>query len=265
MPNNNINVLITRPEQEGRVLAATLNNSGIHTLCQPLFDYQLNEKKENLLQLLSQDQQPIIIFISVASVTYANKAHPIAMWPTSKIIAVGNATSKALMALNINAITPTEQTSEGLLELPELQNVGGEKIIIVRGDGGREHLAQSLKLRQATVYYFEAYQRIWRQLDSNIAQHWRNNKINCIVITSDALLQSVVQLMNLSDSTLYHYWQNNCYWVVASDRIAQRAKALGLKHVINARGANDKAISDAILSNIMFSDVIINTEQDDDR
>ena len=268
MPNNKLNVLITRPAIEGRVLANTLKKMGAHTHCQPMFDYQLNNTPENLSHLFSQVKHPIFIFISVASVTHANSILPINTWPVSKIIAVGSATSKALNALNINTITPTLHTSEGVLSLADLKSVDGQDVVIVRGDGGREHLAESLKSRKAIVYYFESYRRIWRQINSDVVQFWRSNNVNCIVITSDALLQSVVQLINLSDSHVDNhsnsYWFTTCCWVVASERIAQNAKSIGLLNVVNANGASDKAISAAI-STVITSDVIINTEEDDDR
>ncbi|WP_077339773.1 uroporphyrinogen-III synthase [Pseudocolwellia agarivorans] len=243
---NNLNVLITRPENEGRVLASKLEKLDVNSLCQPMFDYQGNDNQEILHKLLRQVQQPIVIFISVSAVTYANKLYALSSWPVRQFFAVGTATAQALKALNIKATSPEIQTSEGLLTFAELQNITDQDIIIVRGDGGREHLADSLKARNANVTYFEAYQRIWRQLPSNIEQHWRNHHINCMVITSDAILQNIVQLINRSDG----YWRTACYWVVASERIAMNAKALGFKRVINANGANDNAISKAIISDV---------------
>lgn len=256
LPNGNINVLITRPENEGRRLATMLNELGIASQCQPMFDYQTNNNLESgnspsLEQLLNAAKQPIIIFISVAAVTHANTIRIIKSWPTSKILAVGAATTQALTALGIDAISPEIQTSEGLLTLPELQSIEGQDIIIVRGNGGREHLANTLKARSGIVHYIEVYQRIWRQLPNNIEQHWRNHNINCMVITSDAILKSIVQLINLSDE----YWRTNCYWVVVSERIAKNAKALGFTRVINSNSANNNAIS-----NTITSDVIINME-----
>lgn len=244
-----MNVLITRPEKEGRVLANKLKNMDVDTYCQPMFDYQLNNTKVNLLHLFTQVNQPILIFVSVASVVYANKISPIATWPASQIFAVGKATLQALQTLNVDAVAPSLQNSEGILSLAELQTIEEQSVIIVRGDGGREYLAETLKSRKAIVYYFETYQRIWRQLASNVVQHWRSNNVNCIVITSDALLQSVVelvQLMNQSDSCADNYWQNTCTWVVASERIAEKARAIGLINVVNAQGASDNAISEAI-------------------
>jgi len=251
MPINKLTVLITRPENEGRVLANKLEQLGVATHRQPMFDYQSNQSLSMLQSVLAQVKQPNLVFISVAAVTYANSLYALALWPKGKVYAVGTATAKALQALNIEAISPKIQTSEGLLALKEMQNINNQEFIIIRGDGGREHLANALSAKGSTVHYFESYQRIWRQLPTTIEQNWRKFKINCIVVTSDAILQNIVQLLNLSDG----YWQTTCCWLVASERIAQTAKAIGLNHVINTNGANDNAISDAV-----FSDVIINME-----
>jgi uroporphyrinogen-III synthase len=62
------------------------------------------------------------------------------------------------------------------------------------------------------------------------------------VITSNALLESIVHLIKNSDS----YWKTTCLWIVASERIAQQAKQLGLLNIVNAHGANDQAILNAI-------------------
>jgi uroporphyrinogen-III synthase len=62
------------------------------------------------------------------------------------------------------------------------------------------------------------------------------------VVTSNALLEHLAKLIKNSDS----YWQKNCLWIVASQRIANNAKQLDLSHVINANGASDEAIITAI-------------------
>jgi len=244
MPSSNTHVLITRPEKTGRVLAQQLKNIGINAWCYPLFDYQPLADENATQILIGKHPQGIVIFVSVAAVEFAHRAFNLLNWQQKTIIAVGNATKAALSRSGVNAISPELHTSEGLLTLNALneKNIKQQDVIIVRGDGGREHLAEQLNMRGANVHYLESYQKVWRPLAQNPVSEWKNKQINCIVVTSNALLDSILRLINNSDDD----WKNTCLWIVASERIAERAKQLGLLNIVNANGANDQAIISAI-------------------
>jgi len=244
MQSINLKAVITRPEKSGRILAQKLSNLGIPTICQPMFDYQKTADDKKIQTLLRTLEQPILIFVSAAAVEFANQITPLTLWPHVKVITVGKATTEAVKSMGLAATFPQQQNSEGLLALPELSDVKNRTIIIVRGDGGREILADTLQLRGANVHYVESYQRVWRTFGKNMCQQWRVQQINCIVITSNALLESVVHLLDKSDD----FWQNTCLWIVASKRIADKAKKLKLLNVINANGASDQAITAALVN-----------------
>ena len=255
-----LNVLITRPEEKGKQLAQQLNTMGIESACQSFFDYQIYTHQQKIQHSLKHFPANIIIFVSVAAVTFANKTFAIKNWLNNsgtqpiQFFAVGDATKKALNQCGIEqVICPTVHTSEGLLELAQLIEITDKNIIIVRGDGGREHLKNALCQRGATVNYIESYQRVWRTLHHGIVKQWHESQINVIVITSNALLQRIVDLITAFIDTLrpdeqltLMHWQKNCLWVVASSRIAASAEALGLINVVNAKGANDQAIIKAL-------------------
>ncbi len=244
MTNNNVNVLITRPESAGRDLQQHLNNQGVASYCQPFFDYQANDTITQLAALHNQLTTPILIFVSVAAVQFANKLIPITSWPQQEVIAVGSATLKALKALGVNAIMPEHHDSEGLIALVALQNVAHKNVLIIRGDGGRELIAEKLSDRGASVHYFESYRRVWRNLPIELIKTWQQQQINCILVTSNALLEFIVNLIKDSDT----YWKEECIWLVASNRIANKAENLGLKRVVNTNGANNQAITTALSS-----------------
>lgn len=252
MQTKPLSVLITRPEEQGRVLAKALNQQGYQTHCQPLFGYQEKATLEQYHQT-SANKPDIFIFVSVAAVQFANKVYPLAQWIKTKdkettVIAVGQATANMLNTVGIsNVLTPQKQTSEGVLALAELSQCNHQNIVIVRGNSGRELMFDTLIHRGAKVSYLESYQRHWHQLSTDISQHWQQLEINCIVITSNDLLQSVVQLIQLqAQASLISYWQQTCIWVVASKRIEENARALGLVNIVCAEGASDQAIISAI-------------------
>ncbi|WDE11771.1 uroporphyrinogen-III synthase [Thalassomonas haliotis] len=245
MTTSKLKVLITRPQEKGRVLAQKLTQLGICASHQALFSYQALANQSQIKQSLALSPHPVLIFVSVPAVTYAHLSWPLQHWPHQSVIAVGTATKKALQQSGIdNVICPQEHNSEGMLALPELTEVDKKQIIIVRGNGGRELMAETLSQRGAKVNYLESYQRIWLSLPRDIPQQWQAKQINCIVITSNALLERMVEIL----APLDECWQKNCLYVVASERIAAKAKTLGLQRVINARGADDQAITGTLLN-----------------
>jgi len=124
----------------------------------PLQDKQaLNEQVARLTKF------NLAIFVSPNAVQYGMAAIRAAGdCPTGMHIAtVGKGSAQALRDLGITrVIAPTKRfDSEGLLALPELQDVSGWHVVIFRGDGGRELLGDTLKARGAAVEYATCYRR----------------------------------------------------------------------------------------------------------
>ncbi len=248
-----LRVLITRPEKKAQQLALSLNQQGIACANQPLFDYQALANSNSSKALLTGVD--ILIFVSVAAVEFAHACYPAHHWQFGKIFAVGTATQKALHMLGVNnVITPSQENSEGLLALPSLtQHINEKTITLIRGNGGREHLANTLISRGGKVSYLESYQRVWRVLTKNISKQWYQQQINCIVVTSNAILEKLVQLIVEQDQQseaqlIADYWRAQCLWVATSNRIADKAKELGLVHIITSAGASDQALCETLQS-----------------
>ncbi len=241
-----LNVLITRPEHKSQALVELLAQQNIHAIGQPLFDYQAYTDQQTIKAAV--EHADILIFVSVPAVAFANKQYSLAQQNDKTILAVGNATKNALHNLGLShASSPTLENSEGLLALETLADVKGKNIVIFRGDGGRELIADTLKARGANLSYIESYQRVWRTFAKNIAQQWQQQQINCIVVTSNAILNKLVALINVNKTSgesqqNEQYWLTDCIWLVASERIADNAKKLGLTKVINMQGASDTLI-----------------------
>jgi uroporphyrinogen-III synthase len=82
----------------------------------------------------------------------------------TKVFAIGQATAQALTEHNVGGvISPVAgDDSEGVLSLPQLQNVRGQQIVLVRGlsdTGGRTLLADALMARGARIWPLECYKR----------------------------------------------------------------------------------------------------------
>ena len=84
--------------------------------------------------------------------------------------------------------------SESLLALPEMQAVGGQKILIFRGVGGRELLADELRARGADVRFAECYRRINPQQDaSTLSGLWQNRQLHALVVTSSEVREALAE------------------------------------------------------------------------
>lgn len=258
-----LHVLITRPKDKSLELANLLNQQSIANTIFPLFNYQALATSSLIeADILSAN---IIIFVSVSAVNFANsslsdnksltniltsaKASETVHTTTIKTIcAVGQATAKSLHELGIqNVFSPDagQEHSEGLLKLPQLSNIKGKSVLIVRGNGGRELLANALSDRGANVRYLESYQRVWHNLENNCVEQWFAQQINCIVVTSNDILLTLYKHLQQTAKTasgIDDFWQNQCLWVVVSERIEKSARDLGLVNVINSHGANSKKL-----------------------
>ncbi|MEO8343253.1 MAG: uroporphyrinogen-III synthase, partial [Gallionella sp.] len=112
-----------------------------------------------------------------------------------KIATVGQGSAKALRESGIaQIIAPTERfDSEGLLALPQLQNVAGWRVMIFRGDGGRELLGDTLKARGAMVEYATCYQRSKPQQDAGVLL---TAAPDAITVTSSEALRYLWQMLD---------------------------------------------------------------------
>ena len=89
--------------------------------------------------------------------------------------------------------------SEQLLATPELQDVAGKVVRIIRGNGGRELLASTLRERGATVEYLEVYERVLPDYEDSelagIVDRWRNGEIDVVTIMSVETLVNLITIL----------------------------------------------------------------------
>jgi len=165
-----LKIVVTRPRDQALQLAQRIENAGGVPLLFPLLDITAVQDTRELHEQISRLAQfDLAIFISPNAVHYGISAIRAAgeFPPKLKIATVGQGSAKALHESGItNVIVPAERfDSEGLLALPQLQDVSGWSVMIFRGDGGRELLGNTLRERGATVEYATCYLRSKPQQD----------------------------------------------------------------------------------------------------
>jgi uroporphyrinogen-III synthase len=242
-------VLVTRPAGQGDELCAALEGAGfsVHSLpllqLQPLAELDPVQRR----RVLDLDQFSHIIFVSSNAVRLG-MAWIESCWPQLPLglhwYAVGEATARELSAHGVRVLTPgSEMTSEGVLALPQLQAVAGQRVLIVKGEGGRATLADSLGRRGARVEELACYRRIPPDLAcGELAQKLSQWEIGVVLISSGEGLANLLALLSPAETTKFA----GITLLVPSPRVAQLARAAGFSRVITAENASDSAMLRAL-------------------
>jgi uroporphyrinogen-III synthase len=255
LPLAGLKIAVTRPRDQAAQLAKRIEQAGGIPLLFPLLDIAPAQDQQALREQISRLAQfDFAIFISPNAVHYgmaairaANAAlspnpSPVSGRGELKIATVGQGSAKALRELGVtNVIAPAERfDSEGLLALPELQNVTGQHVLIFRGDGGRELLGDTLKARGATVEYAACYRR--SKPPQDIAA-LLDAKPDVLTVTSSESLEHLWQMPGdeqrdrICDIPLF----------VPHERIAELARRQGWRQV-RLTGAGDDGLLSALVA-----------------
>ena len=229
-------IVVTRPLAQAAPLAEAIAALGGQALVFPLLEISPAADPQPLYEAAARiGDYAIAVFISPNAVEYALPAilqhgpGPQDLLPA----AVGQGTVKVLAARGISGcIAPSERfDSESLLALPELapERVGGRRIAIFRGDGGRELLADTLRERGAIVDCIPCYRRSGpSQGLSPLLDAWRAGQLHALTVSSSEGLRYLWDL--LDNEGRARLAQTPVF--VPHARIAENARALGLLRVV---------------------------------
>lgn len=242
-------VLVTRPAAQADALMALLREAGFHPGHQPLLELEAlpvlpPEQRQYLLDL---DRYQHVIFIS-ANAVRMGLACIDDYWPQLptgiRWYAVGTSTAALLQERGLSPVTPGEaMTSEGLLAVPELANVAGERVLIVKGEGGRDALRTALIGRGAVVDELACYRRRCPELASGtLAARLKSARIEVILLSSGEGLQNLLTLLSREETTKFRH----ICLVVPSPRVAALAREAGFEQVCVAANASDEAMLAAL-------------------
>lgn len=225
-------VVVTRPAEQAGDLIAALEQAGAVPLAFPTLAIEPRElTPADRQKILNLDQYRAVICVSpnAARLGLDALADYWPQWPVQQLwFAVGPATGAAMQDWGL-PVTVAQQgsTSETLLDDPQLKMVAGEQILILRGEGGRETLAETLRERGAKVDYLELYRRVQPAIDP--ASLWSaldQQPTPILTVTSGDGLRN---LMTVADKHLNRLRQ--CPLVVISGRLAEFARQQGFTQV----------------------------------
>ncbi|WFF40962.1 uroporphyrinogen-III synthase [Salinicola endophyticus] len=239
-------VLITRPGERGAVLAQALRAAG----CEPValevlaFEPLPLAHAARALVLDLDAFQGIIVVSPQAAVSLAEAIA--SYWPQLpqrlRFYAVGQATAATLhQELGVPCVLPPAgagEHSEGLLDAPSLRAVAGKRLLLARGEGGREVLAEQLTARGAMLDTLTLYRRCYRPPAPLAATWLAQGDYAALVVTSGEILQHLAT--GCGPIAL------NQPLIVSSGRLATLARQLGFGSLHVASGPTPEALAAAV-------------------
>lgn len=235
--------LVVRPAAQANQLVQMLHQLGHAPLCCPLLETRPGCDLPHLGDMLREAD--LVIAVSMHAVHFAHYflLQTGQTWPHIDYFAVGQASADAFAEVGIQALCPADPRSEGLLALPALQGVSGHRVLILRGNDGRDLIARTLASRGALVHYCATYERHYPDLDGDaLTRHWQAAGLDSLLITSGELLQRLLALVPGPQ----HPWLYDRLLVVPSPRVAEMAEGAGFTRIVIAQGASNQALVAAL-------------------
>lgn len=228
-------IVVTRPRAQAGRLAGLIAEQGGVPVVFPLLDIAPPDDPEPLQLAIRQlDKYAFAIFISPNAVDFSVPAILASRaWPAGlQAVAIGQSSVALLASYGIEpTIAPVERfDSEALLERPELQTerVGGRRVVIFRGNGGRELLADTLRQRGAEVDYVTCYRRSAPEGGAALLLAlWSENRLDALTVSSSEGLRNLVALLDTAG--LEHLRMTPVF--VPHQRIADVASEHGLQRL----------------------------------
>ncbi len=247
---NGKRILITRAEHQADPLCSLIEQRQGNAVRFPVLEIlpvdDITKVRGTLEQLGEYDW---VFFISSNAVNFAlqSKSGKIGMIQNVRFAAIGRATAKAMhqAGMRIDLIPDKGYDSEALLAMPELDQVMGYKCLIIKGQGGREILAETLQHRGAKVDYLDVYKRVVPDCDVQpLVKMINKQQLDVITVTSCEVLRNLVYLLGKEAQTALLLIP----LVVISERIRHLAQSIGFKHITVTAKPSDAEIANTVIA-----------------
>ena len=239
-PLRGCGVVVTRPTAQADGLCRAIASLGGRPIRFPAMEIQALESPEDRQRLAGTAAYDLLIYVSANAVRFG----PPPAAPQSLLV-IGNATRRALeeQGLAVAEHPKPPYDSDALLDLPRLQQVRGQRILIVRGLGGRERLAQELRRRGAVVEYAQVYRRALPDgNEAELAAAWTRGGVHVVTVTSVEILENLMRML----SPVCRALLTTTPLVAAGGRVLQKARSLDFALPVTlAADPGDRAMAEA--------------------
>ncbi|HOM13648.1 MAG TPA: uroporphyrinogen-III synthase [Rubrivivax sp.] len=168
-------VIVTRPQAQAEPLAARLRAAGIDAVTLPLIEIAAAHDAQPLRAAWAAlGEYTLAMFVSANAVQYFMQARPhAARWPQPLWAAApGPGTAAMLRAAGVPPARLVEPRpgdaydSEALWQRLREREWQGRRVLVLRGENGRDWLGEQLRSRGAQVDFVAAYRRVLPRLDA---------------------------------------------------------------------------------------------------
>ncbi len=257
-------LLNTRPAHQAEALnELVVKQGGISLNCPTLtiaFDY------DAVQHFVFPNEIDKVIFVSVNAVNglldQSGYQKLKSILSSARFYAIGKATTEQGIkkGLAIQHLSEQRFDSESLLSHPQMQNVQGQTVLLVKGENGRELIAETLTRRGASVLPLIVYKRQPAPFCKDNWQCFLRSENPILLITSLASWHSLLQSVSITQDIEIEseearveflrsgFWANIRTIVVMSQRIAEQLKREGcLQPIRVVETQSNQGIIDAII------------------
>ncbi len=245
-----LGILVTRPEAQAEPLCRLLEARG--AVAHRLPALRIEPLEEPAVAAASADalvDADLIIFVSANAVRHG--AAVLARTRGLSLAAIGPATARSLNEAGqpVSVLPAGGFDSERLLADPALQRPAGRRIVLVKGEGGRDHLERELAARGASGPTSAVNGRRPATPGPErlraVRELFEAGAVGVVTATS---LEIATALLGMADAGLRGRFET-AHWLVPGARVAAGLARLGLgAPVLQAASAEDQDLVDALLA-----------------
>ncbi|GBL03558.1 uroporphyrinogen-III synthase [Glaciecola sp. KUL10] len=247
-------ILVLRPEGKAQETADLLANNGYSSIPVAALSIRPNQQQRRALHIaldFNNYRNKLSTFPDglVVTSTYAASAliEILEQMPAKSnefkervsslpVFCVGKSCQAMLVGQFQNIYSGNTQDSESLLRHPLLQRplLVNKRLLLLKGEQGRDLLPNELASRGAQLSTFDLYKRVSNT--SLIAT------IDCVKLQIDCIIATSQELCELLLNNQPHEQLQAIKWVVVSERIKQYLVSKGINDIYLSSGAQSQAL-----------------------
>lgn len=230
-------ILVCRPEPAASELVQVLESVGAVTYTFSTIAIKpIALTAENQQKIYDLDQYKKVLVVSQHAAKLGLQQIEM-RWPQfpvqQKWFGIGRKSTDILLDAGLDVHPAShEWTSETLLNLTPLRNVQGERILVLKGEGGRSVLEQGLRDRGALIDTLSLYTRALPAYSKDsVSEVCDVFNANCMIALSAETLDNFKSLVSTNASVL-----SNVLLIVSSERVAEHANSIGFCNPVVSEG-----------------------------